>query len=113
MMFHHSRWRSPLLALTCALMFALGCLALATIAAQAHHDPSHDQPPGLEDSDGDGVKDVQDTCPLEPGPASNDGCPASSPDSDGDGVGDSVGQLPERLQQPAGGLRSGRLWRCL
>ena len=31
------------------------------------------------DQDGDGVPDVNDSCPTESGPASNDGCPESAP----------------------------------
>lgn len=32
-------------------------------------------PPPPQDSDGDGVPDESDACPLDPGPASNGGCP--------------------------------------
>lgn len=38
------------------------------------------------DADGDGVRDVDDDCPNEPGPATNAGCPLA--DADGDGVPD-------------------------
>lgn len=33
---------------------------------------------GPADSDGDGVPDSSDACPSQPGPASNNGCPADS-----------------------------------
>jgi len=36
------------------------------------------------DDDGDGIPNGEDLCPLEPGPASNDGCPVA--DDDGDGI---------------------------
>lgn len=45
-----------------------------------------------KDSDGDGLFDDEDSCPLEPGPSSNKGCPIK--DSDGDGLNDDVDQCP-------------------
>lgn len=45
-----------------------------------------------KDSDGDGLFDDEDSCPLEPGPAANKGCPIK--DSDGDGLNDDVDQCP-------------------
>lgn len=48
------------------------------------------------DGDGDGVPDVDDLCPGESGPASNNGCPeAPAPDGDGDGVPDADDLCPE------------------
>ena len=45
--------------------------------------------PPPKDTDGDGIPDVDDACPTEPGPASNDpkknGCPRPK-DTDGDGI---------------------------
>lgn len=45
------------------------------------------------DSDGDGVPDHKDGCPLDFGPKDNDGCPY--PDRDGDGVMDLVDKCPD------------------
>lgn len=45
------------------------------------------------DSDGDGVPDNKDGCPLDFGPKDNDGCPY--PDRDGDGVMDLEDQCPD------------------
>lgn len=47
--------------------------------------------PKLKDTDGDGIKDPNDKCPLKKGSAENDGCPS---DSDGDGVMDNVDACP-------------------
>ncbi len=58
---------------------------------------------GFEDTDGcpdpdndrDGVLDVNDKCPLTPGPQSNQGCPEdASKDSDGDGIPDVLDKCP-------------------
>jgi hypothetical protein len=46
------------------------------------------------DTDGDGTPDVDDACPDEPGPPSNNGCPLPPPDADGDGVPDSEDDCP-------------------
>ncbi|PTL79479.1 thrombospondin type 3 repeat-containing protein [Vitiosangium sp. GDMCC 1.1324] len=46
----------------------------------------------VKDTDGDGVVDSADRCPNEPGPASSHGCPVK--DSDGDGLADSVDKCP-------------------
>ena len=45
------------------------------------------------DNDGDGILDVDDQCPNEPGPPENNGCP--DPDRDGDGVPDRVDNCPD------------------
>ena len=45
---------------------------------------------GARDADGDGVKDMDDECPTEAGPAATNGCP----DSDGDGVADKDDECP-------------------
>ena len=44
------------------------------------------------DSDGDGIPDSADKCPLEKGPLENDGCPDK--DSDGDGLVDRLDKCP-------------------
>ncbi len=49
---------------------------------------------GLKDTDGDGVPDIDDLCPLVPGPASNHGCPIVA-DKDGDGVPDDIDRCPD------------------
>jgi hypothetical protein len=46
------------------------------------------------DTDGDGVLDVNDTCPTASGPASNGGCPLPPADTDGDGVPDGSDSCP-------------------
>jgi hypothetical protein len=59
------------------------------LPAQARYAGTIPTPP--LDSDGDGVPDSTDTCPTQPGPASNGGCPIPPPlDTDGDGVADSI-----------------------
>ncbi|HEY4238869.1 MAG TPA: OmpA family protein [Kofleriaceae bacterium] len=59
---------------------------------------------GFEDEDGcpdpdndrDGVLDVDDKCPLVPGPAENQGCPISKVgDRDGDGIPDNIDKCPD------------------
>jgi OOP family OmpA-OmpF porin len=45
------------------------------------------------DTDGDGILDVDDACPNEPGPPETNGCP--DPDRDGDGVPDRVDNCPD------------------
>jgi hypothetical protein len=57
------------------------------------------EPPTPLDTDGDGVVNGSDNCPLEQGPASNGGCPLPPvppvlPDADGDGVPDSSDACP-------------------
>jgi OOP family OmpA-OmpF porin len=47
---------------------------------------------GKVDTDGDGVPDDLDKCPLEPGPAALDGCP----DRDGDGIPDREDKCPDQ-----------------
>lgn len=44
------------------------------------------------DTDGDGIPDNEDDCPLDPGPAENRGCPI--PDTDGDGIPDNEDDCP-------------------
>lgn len=53
-------------------------------------------PPALPppDADGDGVEDLADQCPGQPGPAPT-GCPPP-PDADGDGVADDVDRCPQQ-----------------
>ena len=46
---------------------------------------------GARDADKDGVKDKDDDCPSEPGPAATNGCP----DRDGDGVADKDDDCPD------------------
>lgn len=52
--------------------------------------------PQATDSDGDGIRDIDDRCPTEPedldGVEDEDGCPDS--DNDGDGIDDSIDQCP-------------------
>jgi OOP family OmpA-OmpF porin len=48
--------------------------------------------PVPKDSDGDGVPDKQDKCPMKPGPLEWDGCP----DSDGDGLPDHRDRCPDQ-----------------
>jgi outer membrane protein OmpA-like peptidoglycan-associated protein len=48
--------------------------------------------PAPRDDDGDGVRNDEDACPNEAGPASRQGCPAR--DTDGDGVEDSTDKCP-------------------
>ncbi|HEY4238831.1 MAG TPA: OmpA family protein [Kofleriaceae bacterium] len=59
---------------------------------------------GFEDEDGcpdpdndrDGVLDVDDKCPLVPGPVENQGCPISKVgDRDGDGIPDNIDKCPD------------------
>ena len=50
--------------------------------------------PPPPDSDGDGIADPSDSCPSQPGPASNGGCPVAPPDTDGDGIADSSDRCP-------------------
>ncbi len=58
-----------------------------------------EQPPGIIDTDGDGLPDPgqgqphEDKCPNTPGPEDNDGCPYG--DRDGDGFLDNVDQCPD------------------
>lgn len=40
----------------------------------------------INDSDGDGVPDDLDYCPIDPGPFENSGCPVTTDDADGDGI---------------------------
>jgi OmpA-OmpF porin, OOP family len=49
-----------------------------------------------KDTDGDGVPDRIDLCPLEPGPPELDGCP----DSDGDGIPDREDRCPHEKGPP-------------
>jgi len=54
-----------------------------------------EQCPDLDD-DGDGIKNKDDKCPLEPGPKNTQGCP----DSDGDGVPDYLDKCPHEKGPP-------------
>ena len=65
------------------------CIAGVTISCSPPVDP---------DADGDGVPDASDSCPNQPGPASNHGCPVSQPppDTDGDGVPDASDSCPNQ-----------------
>jgi outer membrane protein OmpA-like peptidoglycan-associated protein len=56
-------------------------------------------PPPRLDADGDGLNDDADTCPSQPGPAANRGCPDF--DSDGDGVVDRLDQCAHDPGLPA------------
>lgn len=59
--------------------------------------PEEILPEVIADSDGDGINDNLDRCPMISGVASNNGCPAEpiDVDSDGDGVLDSVDDCPK------------------
>lgn len=48
--------------------------------------------PPPRDDDGDGVKNSEDACPQEPGPAERKGCPVK--DTDGDGIEDATDRCP-------------------
>jgi len=50
---------------------------------------------GCPDTDGDGITDAKDNCPNKPGPANNDGCPFA--DKDNDGVMDNVDNCPDEF----------------
>jgi outer membrane protein OmpA-like peptidoglycan-associated protein len=45
------------------------------------------------DRDGDGIPDVDDACPDQPGPPENQGCPTAR-DTDGDGIPDDIDRCP-------------------
>src|SRR5690606_36240064 len=51
------------------------------------------------DNDGDGILDVDDKCPLEPGVPEAQGCP--DPDRDGDTVVDRLDNCPDEPGDPA------------
>ena len=55
-----------------------------------------------KDSDGDGIPDIYDVCPDEPG-AGDDGCPTEPKDSDGDGIPDSRDRCPREWSDNPGG----------
>ena len=63
-----------------------------TIGKKAAEEP---KPVVIEktDADGDGVPDLEDACPNDPGPAETQGCPVSK-DTDGDGVPDDIDRCP-------------------
>jgi thermitase len=63
--------------------------AVASLDAAAGLPPTPAPP---ADTDGDGVADPDDQCPLLPGPASNRGCPVL--DGDGDGVENGLDHCP-------------------
>ena len=60
-------------------------------------DPPPD-PVKPTDVDEDGILDVDDACPNDPGPPENNGCP--DPDRDGDGVLDRDDRCPSRAAGP-------------
>ncbi|MDX1765923.1 MAG: carbohydrate-binding protein [Candidatus Saccharimonadales bacterium] len=66
-----------------------------TVTATAG-DPNTNPPPPT-DSDGDGVPDSEDACPNEWGPASNNGCPETTPPPD-------PGDFPAFMSRPSSGL---------
>jgi hypothetical protein len=84
-----------------AFVFAAMSFAAAAPSAAALAPP----PP---DRDGDGVPNPEDSCPNQPGPASNNGCPIipppPPPDGDGDGVPDAEDSCPN---QPGPASNSG------
>jgi OmpA-OmpF porin, OOP family len=50
---------------------------------------------GCPDRDGDGIPDIDDKCPDQPGPKENGGCPVPVfKDSDGDGIPDDIDRCP-------------------
>jgi hypothetical protein len=56
------------------------------------------------DSDGDGIANGADDCPLQAGPAANGGCPLAPPaDQDGDGVPDATDQCPTKAGPASNG----------
>ncbi len=64
------------------------------ITASAPPPPPLPPPSAPIDSDGDGVPDVEDKCPNQPGVAKYAGCPV--PDSDGDGINDEGDVCPNQ-----------------
>ena len=54
-----------------------------------------------EDSDGDGIPDDIDACPMEKGTKDNDGCPKLA-DRDGDGIPDIYDQCPDQPEDKDG-----------
>ena len=46
------------------------------------------------DGDGDGVPDLDDRCPAQPGPKESQGCPAVAKDSDSDALPDDIDRCP-------------------
>lgn len=73
------------------------------VAAVASYTPepidvvrTNTPPPNISDADGDGIPDLDDDCPTQPGPLSmipgQNGCPP--PDADGDGVPDMSDDCP-------------------
>ena len=57
------------------------------------NEPGPKELQGCPDRDGDGVPDIDDKCPDQPGPKENQGCPISK-DSDGDGIPDDIDRCP-------------------
>jgi len=55
---------------------------------------------GCPDTDKDGLTDNLDACPTQPGPVDNQGCPSLDKDSDGDGVLNEVDECPELAGLP-------------
>jgi hypothetical protein len=57
------------------------------------------EPPAPLDTDGDGIFNASDNCPLEAGPLSSNGCPGeppANPDPDGDGLIGAVDKCPDQ-----------------
>ena len=54
-----------------------------------------------EDSDGDGIPDDIDACPMEKGTKDNDGCPKLA-DRDGDGIPDIYDKCPDQPEDKDG-----------
>jgi OmpA-OmpF porin, OOP family len=57
------------------------------------NEPGPKELQGCPDRDGDGVPDIDDRCPDQPGPKENQGCPIAK-DSDGDGIPDDIDRCP-------------------
>jgi OOP family OmpA-OmpF porin len=81
-----------------------GLAVTIRIPSFARSTPTNDREPANEtpsvDSDGDGVPDAQDRCPLEPedhdGFQDEDGCP--DPDNDNDGILDTQDRCPNAAE---------------
>jgi outer membrane protein OmpA-like peptidoglycan-associated protein len=54
--------------------------------------------PLVKDTDGDGIPDAEDNCPMQAGPRENKGCPDK--DTDGDGIIDRKDKCPDKAGPP-------------
>jgi outer membrane protein OmpA-like peptidoglycan-associated protein len=85
--FRSYAWLMPLLLCSAAAAGGLACKGQAELNVGSPPPPPPPPPPPL-DSDGDGIPDTDDACPMEPEdghpPDPNDGCP--NKDLDGDGI---------------------------